>query len=688
MSNRLNAGRVLQIALVGAWTLAFPLRDASAQWDAARALPGTLEAEDFSHGVSGFAYLDRDGGNVGGEYRPTTDVDIETCSEGGFNVGWVYPGEWLRYNVSAARAGLYTLEFRVAAPGAGGTFHLEIDGTNATGPLTIPDTGDWQTWTTVRTSGVYLPSGTQAWRLVIDSVGAGGYVGNFNYIRASGPEATPAASTPYGRTPMPLPGRIEAEFFDNGGEGAAYHDLSPVNEGGEFRPTGVDVELSRDGGYNVGYAFAGEWLAYTVSVDSSGSYDLVFRVASGGEGGTFHLEVDGVDRTGPMTIPDTGAWQNWVTIRRIGVSLTAGQRILRLVMDTNGPTTAVGNFNWLGATPSTPAGRSTPFGGFAVTVPNRIDLEKFDDGGEGIAYHDLTPGNAGGWYRATDVDIDNFSDAGDEPIATYSVASTAGEWLNYTVNVEAAGVYAIDLRVRTNGGGTFHIEVDGVDMTGPLMVPNSSPTPGDINNFNWGYVSTRITVNAGVQVWRLVMDTNGPNGHVGYFNHFYARPVSSFPRQYVNVALPGTIEAENFDTGGEGAAYHDSSAGNAGGAYRETDVDVEPTPDTPDGFNVGWMFAGEWLIYTVDVTASGTYDIEVRVASNGPGGTFHITLDGFGTTTGTFTVPDTGGWQSWSTLRKTGLTLTGGLKQLRLVMDTNGATGAVGNIDYIRVIRR
>jgi probable HAF family extracellular repeat protein len=56
--------------------------------------------------------------------------------------------------------------------------------------------------------------------------------------------------------------------------------------------------------------------------------------------------------------------------------------------------------------------------------------------------------------------------------------------------------------------------------------------------------------------------------------------------------IPGTIQAENFDDGGEGVAYHDTSTGNKGGAYRSTDVDIEATSDAGGGHDVGWMAAG------------------------------------------------------------------------------------------------
>ena len=70
------------------------------------------------------------------------------------------------------------------------------------------------------------------------------------------------------------------------------------------------------------------------------------RVASSGAGGIFHMEVDGIDKTGPVGVPDTGAWQTWRTITVTGVSLTSGTHVVCVVMDTNGATGSIGNFNW------------------------------------------------------------------------------------------------------------------------------------------------------------------------------------------------------------------------------------------------------------------------------------------------------------------------------------------------------
>ena len=129
------------------------------------ALPTMIQAEDFDLGGEGIAYHDTDTGNNGSQYRPSEDVDIETCADsgGGFNVGWLVPGEWTEYTVSVPTPGDYEFDVRVASLSAGGTFHLEFNGIDETGAITVPVTGGWQTWTTV-TATATLAAGTQTMR--------------------------------------------------------------------------------------------------------------------------------------------------------------------------------------------------------------------------------------------------------------------------------------------------------------------------------------------------------------------------------------------------------------------------------------------------------------------------------------------------------------------------------------------
>jgi hypothetical protein len=167
-------------------------------------------------------------------------------------------------------------------------------------------------------------------------------------------------STPFGGTPAAIPGTIQAENFDEGGQLVAYRDTTAGNKGGAYRSTDVDLGPATDaeGGYYVGWTPAGEWLKYTISVGTTGTYTLETRVANIGTGAAFHVEVDGVDRTGPIAVPDTLGWQTWQTITTPRIPLTAGQRVLRIVLDSIASGGGAGNYNWfrlaVESTPTTP----------------------------------------------------------------------------------------------------------------------------------------------------------------------------------------------------------------------------------------------------------------------------------------------------------------------------------------------
>ena len=167
------------------------------------------------------------------------------------------------------------------------------------------------------------------------------------------PTATPSSS-PFGGTPVKLPAMIEAEDFDNGGEGIAYHDDTPGNSGGAYRDSDVDIQDTSDvgGGYNLGWIASGEWLAYTINVQTAGLYKLEARVASAGHGGTFHVEFGSGVNSDELAIPDTGGWDTYQTIAT-NVQLNAGRQVMRTSCSI--PTAAAGyadpgDLNWFNLT--------------------------------------------------------------------------------------------------------------------------------------------------------------------------------------------------------------------------------------------------------------------------------------------------------------------------------------------------
>ncbi len=165
---------------------------------------------------------------------------------------------------------------------------------------------------------------------------------------------TPSTQTPYpGPNPPNIPLTLEAENFDNGGQGIAYNDTFGSTGSSAYRSNpveAVDVQArsTASNGYVVFEAAAGEWLKYTINVPVARKYDIGVRYASEFNNGTFHIEIDGVNVTQTMTVASTGNWGVFRNLTKRGVMIAAGTHVVRLVMDTNSPdgcNCIVGNFD-------------------------------------------------------------------------------------------------------------------------------------------------------------------------------------------------------------------------------------------------------------------------------------------------------------------------------------------------------
>ncbi len=111
-------------------------------------IPGTVEFEDFDNGGLGVAYSDATLGNTGGVYRTEEFVDIEEKSGGGYNVGWIHTGEWLEYSVDVKAIGTYTATIHYVAIDSVNEALLFINDSDRAGNITLPKTGDQQSWST------------------------------------------------------------------------------------------------------------------------------------------------------------------------------------------------------------------------------------------------------------------------------------------------------------------------------------------------------------------------------------------------------------------------------------------------------------------------------------------------------------------------------------------------------------
>ncbi len=151
--------------------------------------------------------------------------------------------------------------------------------------------------------------------------------------------------------------RLEAENYDEGGEGIAYHDrdlrkgTSTVRSGGTANE--VDLMAIAAGadapGLKVGSTLAGEWLRYTLTVPATGRYKLRLRVANSTASAASNavaLRWKGRLVAGPLTVPSTGAADTFVNLEVPEVVLSAGTGLLEVDC-------YAGNFelNWLELTP-------------------------------------------------------------------------------------------------------------------------------------------------------------------------------------------------------------------------------------------------------------------------------------------------------------------------------------------------
>ena len=107
-------------------------------------------------------------------------------------------------------------------------------------------------------------------------------------------------------------------------------------------------------------------------------------------------------------------------------------------------------------------GEALPFSGSPAAIPGTIEAGKYDyfqgGSGQGITYVDNTPWNEGDFREGEAVD------ASADPNEGAVVGWTGnGEWLSYTVDVQKAGFYNVEIRFasgNTNGGGPLFFVLD------------------------------------------------------------------------------------------------------------------------------------------------------------------------------------------------------------------------------------
>jgi Carbohydrate binding module (family 6)/Bacterial Ig-like domain (group 2)/Cellulase (glycosyl hydrolase family 5)/Secretion system C-terminal sorting domain len=219
-----------------------------------------------------------------------------------------------------------------------------------------------------------------------------------------------------------------------------------------------------------------------------------------------------------------------------------------------------------------------------------------------------------------------------------------GDFMNYAVSVSSNGSYTVDLRVASPLNGSQIQIKSGGTVLATVNIPNT----GDWQN--WQTVtSSPFNLSAGSQTIQVYVSVGGWN--LNYLQFNAASTVSS------GSAIPGKIEAESYS----------SMSG----------IQTEDTRDIGGGSNVGYTDTGDFMNYAVNVSSSGSYTVDLRMAS--PLNGSQIQIKSGGTVLATVNVPNTGDWQNWQTVTSSPFNLSAGSQTLQIYVSVGG-----WNLNYMQ----
>lgn len=153
--------------------------------------------------------------------------------------------------------------------------------------------------------------------------------------------------TPYNGIAHSIPGKIEFEDYDEGGQNRAYYDADMENQGNQYREDRVDiVTVAPDDdpseGYAIGFTNEGEWLEYSVQVKEPKAYEYELRTACGLNTSGIQLFLDDKEVSQEIEIPNTEDWNTYTVVKGKTEELTEGEHILRVLL-----TAPYANLDWI-----------------------------------------------------------------------------------------------------------------------------------------------------------------------------------------------------------------------------------------------------------------------------------------------------------------------------------------------------
>jgi hypothetical protein len=370
-------------------------------------------------------------------YNAASGPSLQTCSEGGENLGNIYNGNYVVYsNLDLNDVSGFTT--RVASANAGGDIQIRLDSTNGTllGTCIVPSTGGWETWTTVSCGVNANQTGYHNVYLVFNGGASGTALFNMEWFYFN-------------------------DGIINGTEAASYNSLSPGS---------MYLENCAEGGEDLCNIYNGNYAVYS-NLDLNGINSFVARVASANAGGDIQIYLDSTNGTllGTCAVPSTSGWQSWTTVTT-NLSGATGYHNVYLVFNGGGSGTALFNVERFALLANGDKIEAASYNAWQPGTTYPMHLETCAEGGQDLCsiYNgdytvysnlDLTgtsnfvarvaSANAGG-------DIQIYLDSTNGTLlGTCAVSSTSGwqSWTTVTANLSGATGYH-NVYLLFNGGGS------------------------------------------------------------------------------------------------------------------------------------------------------------------------------------------------------------------------------------------
>jgi lysophospholipase L1-like esterase len=346
------------------------------------------------------------------------------------------------------------------------------------------------------------------------------------------------------------------------------------------------------------------------------------------------------------------------------------------------------NLNLLGSAPTSSSLAAT-FNNVGITADNDTAPGNFD--GNDASFSETALTNAG---AAPGASITSSGASFTFPnVAAGTDDNTVAE--GQTISMTGSGTLAFLLSasygpasgtgtVTYTDGSTQSYTLDAPDWwsaaapSGGAVAVNSAyqNRPGNITYAHTGDIfSETVTLTPGKSLASVTLPPGGALTTGTPAVHIFAIATTSGaegPYGGRGAAVPGVVQAANYDTGGQRVAYNVTSVNGTANSYRSDGVDLESCTDSGCGYDLGWTATGQWFKYTVNVATAGTYTVSFRVASpNGVTDALHLANSVGTSLSGAISVPDTGGWQDWATVTAN-VTLPAGQQTLTVDQDNGG----------------